>query len=350
MNNLPNWRQQKHRVMMQQFQQQCGAINNRGKAAELVELCKQPALQNSQNISDEQARLWFENNFNSYRIQQAEGGFDGLITGYFEPMLKGSKTRSTQFAYPLYATPSDMVTVELASIYPQLKGLRLRGRIVGDKLVPYFTRADIEQGKASSLKPLVWINDELDAFLLQVQGSGRVQLNDGSTIRLAYANQNGHPYVSIGKTLVNWGELTAEQATIPGIRKWAERNPKRQQELLNQNPSVVFFTSSELKKPEEGPLGSLGVPLHPEQSIAIDPTVIPLGSPVFLSTTRADNGEPFQRLVLAQDTGGAIRGRVRADIFWGWGAKASDLAGITRQKGQLWLLWPKGSKPSTEQP
>ena len=297
-------------------------------------------------VSDVEAKTWFESQFNVWQLQQADETKEGLLTGYFEPMLKGARQANARFKHPLYAQPSDLITVDLADIYPQLKGLRLRGKVVGDKLIPYPSREQMETiaGKSdtSPLTPLVWVDDALDAFLLQVQGSGRIQLTDGQTVRLGYTNQNGHPYVAIGKVLVNWGELTAEQATIPGIREWASKNPDRLTKLLNQNPSVVFFKESVLKNADEGPAGSLGVPLQPARSIAIDPSVIPLGSPVFVSTTRPDNQQRFDQLVLAQDTGGAIRGRVRADIFWGWGEEPARLAGITRQSGLMWVLWPKG--------
>ncbi|MDX1669122.1 MAG: MltA domain-containing protein, partial [Limnobacter sp.] len=245
------------------------------------------------------------------------------------------------YQYPLYAEPSDLITVDLVSIDPDLKGKRLRGRLQGNKLVPFFDRASWERLGPDREEPIVWVDDELDAFLLQVQGSGRVKLPDGQVIRLSYANQNGHPYKSIGGVLVRWGELTVEQATIPGIRAWAVKNPKRLQELLNSNPSVVFFEENKVLNPEQGPVGALGVPLKAQVSIAIDRSRIPYGSMMWLESTHPETGDPIKQGTLAQDTGGAIRGRVRADYFWGTGPVAGRLAGVTRQPLKMWLLWPK---------
>jgi membrane-bound lytic murein transglycosylase A len=175
---------------------------------------------------------------------------------------------------------------------------------------------------------------------LQIQGSGRVQLADGSMLRVGYADQNGYPYRSIGRYLIEQGELRASEASMQGIQAWARAHPARVVALLDQNPSYVFFR--ELPNQDGGPLGALGVPLSNERSIAVDPRFIPLGAPVFLSTTRPNSDVPLQRLMFAQDTGGAIRGPVRADFFWGFGATAGREAGRMRQQGDLWVLLPKG--------
>lgn len=172
-----------------------------------------------------------------------------------------------------------------------------------------------------------------------------MQLEDGSTIRLAYADQNGQPYRSIGRYLVDRGELTLETSSAPAIRSWLQANPIRLQEVLNANPSVVFFREERIDNPSEGPKGSLGVPLTAGRSVAVDATFIPMSAPLFLSTTDPATAAPLQRLVMAQDTGGAIRGPVRADLFWGFGASAGESAGLMRQQGQLWLLWPRNSEP-----
>jgi membrane-bound lytic murein transglycosylase A len=186
------------------------------------------------------------------------------------------------------------------------------------------------------------VDSELDAFLLQVQGSGRVQLPTGDVIRLQYADQNGHPYQSIGRYLVERGELTVGEVTMPGIRQWLDANPARVVEVLNSNPSFVFFNEERLDDPGQGPKGAQGVPLTGGRSIAIDPASVPLGAPVFLDTSFPATDRPLQRLVMAQDTGGAIRGVVRADFFWGTGHEAGEQAGRMRQPLRMWMLWPKG--------
>jgi len=288
----------------------------------------------------ERMRQFFESNFQPYQSQQAEGGNEGLITGYYEPLLQGSRTFGGNYIYPLYAAPDDLLIVDLSSLYPELKNLRLRGRLQGKRVVPYFSRAEIEGGGTPTRgKELLWVDDPIDLFFLQIQGSGRVQLDNGETVRVGYADQNGHPYKSIGKWLVEQGELTLDKASMQGIKEWARKNPEKLATLLNTNPSYVFFR--ELPNNTSGPLGALGVPLSAERSVAIDPRAIPLGAPLWLATTRPNSTEPLNRLMLAQDTGGAIRGNVRADFFWGFGDSAGQLAGAMKQKGRIWVLLPR---------
>jgi membrane-bound lytic murein transglycosylase A len=198
------------------------------------------------------------------------------------------------------------------------------------------------QSNALLGKEIVWVDDPIEAFFLQVQGSGRVQLaGSNEIVRLAYGDQNGQPYKSIGRYLVDKGELTLDQASAQNIKAWVIANPARQQELLNANPSYVFFKEEKISDPRIGPKGALGVPLTPQRSIAIDPQYIPLGAPVFLATTQPNSKTPLQRLVMAQDTGGAIKNAVRADYFWGFGAQAGDKAGRMKQRGAMWVLLPK---------
>jgi len=292
------------------------------------------------------ARHFFEAQFTAYRLlkdKDTQRARDtGLITGYYEPLLYGARSPAPTFTVALYAPPDDLLTIDLADLYPELKGKTLRGRLQGKKVVPYYSRAELDNSPLLNGKELVWVDNALDAFYLQVQGSGRVQLIDGQTIRLAYADQNGHPYRSIGRYLVDKGELTVAQATAEGIRSWIETHPARTHEVLDSNPSMVFFREEAIVDPNEGPKGALGVPLTPGRSLAVDPSYIPLGAPVFLATTYPATDTPLRRLMMAQDTGGAIKGRVRADFFWGFGKPAQEAAGRMRQDGQLWLLWPKG--------
>ncbi len=286
-------------------------------------------------------RSYFEAWFVPNLIRAADGADSGLITGYYEAMLRGARKKGGAFQTPLYKVPDDLLTVDLASVYPELKGKRLRGRLAGKKVVPYSTRAEIAQAEMAG-KELLWVDDPVEAFFLEVQGSGRIELADaGETVRVSYADQNGHPYKAIGRWLIDQGELTAEQATAQGIKAWIAANPGRRQELFNVNPSYVFFREERLPDPSIGPKGALGVPLTGGRSVAVDPAFLPLGAPVFLSTTESGSDVPMQRLVMAQDTGGAIRGAVRADFFFGFGYEAMEAAGRMKQRGQLWVLMPR---------
>jgi len=225
---------------------------------------------------------------------------------------------------------------------------RVRGRLVDDgkgkRVVPYFARGELTAERLAG-REIVWVDDALEAFFLQVQGSGRVQLPDGSVIRVGYADTNGQPYRSIGRVLIERGELSFEQASMQGIQAWTRANPARRDELLNQNPSYVFFRELPVGDPNAGPVGALNVPLTPGYSVAVDPQFVPLGAPVLLSTQHPSTGAPLQRLVLAQDTGGAIRGPIRFDFFWGFGKPAAEHAGRQRHDVQGWLLLPNGVRP-----
>jgi membrane-bound lytic murein transglycosylase A len=289
-------------------------------------------------------RAFFEARFRPWRVVNPDASTEGLVTGYYEPLLRGSRERSKSFSHAIYGVPDDLLVVDLGELYPELKNFRLRGRLDGRKVVPYWSRAELTpQAPALAGKALLWVADPIELFFLQVQGSGRVELADGRRVRVGYADQNGHPYQSIGRWLVEQGELKLEQASMQGIQAWARANPKRLNELLNTNPSFVFFR--ELPDSGGGPIGALGVPLTPGRSIAVDPRAVPLGAPVFLATTLPLSEQPLQRLVMAQDTGGAIKGAVRADFFWGFGAEAGARAGRMRQRGEMWVLLPNALIP-----
>jgi len=247
--------------------------------------------------------------------------------------------RYTAYQWPLYTVPADLLTIDLGRVYPELAGKRVRGKLEGKRVVPYDSRSAIEAGRRPPA--IVYVNDPVDNFFLQVQGSGRVQLPDGKTIRVAYADHNGHPYVSIGKWLADKGEMPIAQTSMQSIRAWAKRNPGRTQEMLNANPAMVFFAEEPIIDPEIGPKGAYGIPLMAQRSIAVDTNFVPLGTPVFLSTTMPASNTALNRLVFAQDTGTAIRGAARTDFYWGFGAAAGELAGRMKQTGQMWVLWPK---------
>jgi len=332
---LPGWQQDDLRQAMPAFLQSCRGLANK---ADWKAAC---AAGRAVDALDAGAvRRFFETWFVPNLVRAADGADTGLITGYYEAMLYGSRKRGGAYQTPLYRVPDDLLTVDLGSLYPQLKGMRLRGRLAGKTVVPYSSRAEIARAPLKD-KELLWVNDPVEAFFLEVQGSGRVQLDSGETVRVAYADQNGHPYKAVGRWLVEQGELTAEQATAQGIRAWIAANPGRRQELFNVNPSYIFFREEKLPDPSLGPKGALGVPLTPGRSVAIDPSFIPLGAPLFLATTEAGSDIPMQRLMMAQDTGGAIRGAVRADFFYGFGPDAVDRAGKMKQRGQVWVLLPR---------
>ena len=338
---LPGWAEDDLREAWPALMASCTALASKSG---WQDLCKNALTVNGSDVAA--VRAFMEAWFMPYQLRNLDGSLTGMVTGYYEPLLRGSRTKGGAFQTPLHRAPADLLTIDLAALYPELKNLRLRGRQAGNKVVPYYSRAEMEQQNLLAGKELLWVDNPVEAFFLQVQGSGRVLLEDGKEmVRLAYADQNGHPYRSIGRYLVERGELSLDQASMQGIKAWVAANPGRQQELLNANPSYVFFREEKISDPSKGPKGALGVPLTARRSIAIDPQFIPLGAPVFLSATLPNSQQPLNQLMLAQDTGGAIRNPVRADFFWGFGTEAGELAGKMKQQGQLWVLLPTAMVP-----
>ena len=338
---LPGWAQDDLREAWPAFRASCEVLIRKPEWKDVCTLARDVAPADARTV-----RQFFENMLVPHQVVNADGTDQGLVTGYYEPLLRGARKRSGVFQTPLYRRPDDLLNVDLAGVYPELKSLRLRGRMVANKVVPYWTRAELMQGDTLAGRELLWVDDPIDAFFLQVQGSGRVQLTDSQeTVRVSYADQNGHPYKSIGRYLVDRGEMTLEQASAQSIKAWYAAHPARQQELLNANPSYVFFREDKLADPNRGPKGSLGVPLTPQRSIAIDAQFLPLGAPIFLATTQPNSEAPLQRLMMAQDTGGAIRNAVRADFFWGFGTFAGEQAGKMKQRGMMWVLLPRSAAP-----
>jgi len=335
---LPGWNTDTQDDAWKAFVASCGVLK------------RQAVWRNACEAAERQqggkARAFFEAQLTPWRrVDQGGAPPAGLVTGYYEPLLTGSRTRRAPFVHPVYGVPDDLLTIDLGDLRPELKGQRLRGRIEGRKVVPYFSREELEGGRgALTGRELLYVDDPVDLFFLMIQGSGRVRLENGQTVRLNYADQNGHPYRSIGRLLVDRGELKLEQASMQGIKNWARANPGKLQELLNANPSYVFFretgSSSGPGADLPGPLGAQGLPLTAGRSLAVDPSFIPLGSPVWLATTWPNSTRLLERLMLAQDTGGAIRGPNRGDFFWGFGDEAGREAGRMRQAGEIWLLWP----------
>lgn len=267
----------------------------------------------------------------------------GLFTGYFEPLLHGSRRRSERYGVPLYTQPSDLVMVDLGRFRDDLRGRRVAGRVQGGSLQPYDDREAIASGSlAGRGLELIWVDDAIDAFFLHIQGSGRVELDDGTVFRVGYAAQNGHPYHAISRTLVDLGELTLEEVSLQSIDAWLREHPDRADEVMATNDSYVFFR--EIRG--DGPIGAQGVALTPERSLAVDRQHVPLGVPVWLDAmvpaAAADApDERRQWLLVAQDTGGAIRGAVRGDVFWGAGERARAIAGRMAHRGRYWALVPR---------
>lgn len=322
------------------FQRSCTAM---GTKAVWRTVCNQAQL-----VDETRAQAFFTSAFDAWKVvRQDEVGLHdgGLMTGYYEPMLRGSLTKTKTFRYPLYGVPEDLIEVDLTSLHPQLKGLRLRGKVVGRKLVPYDTRAVIETRQDMQEHVLCWVDDPVDAFFLQIQGSGRVLLPDGSFLRVGFADQNGHPYRAIGQWLIRNAGLSRDEMSMQRIRQWVRDNPKRSRALLNYNPSYVFFQKREGFAPDDGPVGAQGIPLTAGASVAVDRRYWSLGLPFVVSVNQTNPDMRYVRPVIAQDTGGAIKGPIRFDYFWGYGDVAGKQAGQQKSDVTCWILVPKGFGP-----
>ena len=348
--DLPGFERDRVAEVLPAFLAGCGAIARKpGQAPAWQAACD--AARQLPAADDAATRAWLQAHFTPYRVAFPDGRDRGLVTGYYEPVIAGSRTRTATHRVPILAPPDDLLVVELGALHPELVDRRVRGRLEGRRVVPYWSRAEIEAGKAPAAgKALAFVADPLDAFFLQVQGSGRITLADGAVLRVGYADQNGHPYTPVARVLIERGEMTREEASMQAIRAWAQAHPDRVAALLDANASYVFFRELPPAAPGtpaaaiDGPEGALGVPLLAQRTIAVDPRAIPLGAPVWLATTEPPSAQPLERLVVAQDTGGAIRGAVRADFFWGHGDLAADRAGRMKEEGRLWLIWPRGAK------
>lgn len=279
---------------------------------------------------------FFETNFRPYAVL-AGNDPSGLFTGYYESTLHGSRTRSARYNIPLYTRPDDLVTVDLGLFRDTLKGQRIAGRVQNRALKPYEDRAAIVAGQwPHGDRVLVWVDSAIDAFFVQVQGSGTVLLDDGSVLRIGYDGQNGHVYTAIGRELIKRGALKQEEVSLQTIRAWLTAHPDQANDVMNTNRSYVFF-----KEAADGPKGAEGVTLTPGASLAVDHGVLPYGLPLWVDIDAPVAGDgPLRRLMVAQDTGGAITGPVRGDVFWGYGPEAERKAGLMKSKGRYWALLP----------
>ena len=280
------------------------------------------------------AETYFTENFTPYKMYNKNKTDKGIITGYYEPLLYGSLTKSKEYQYPVYSVPDDLITVDLSKVYPELKKYRLRGKIVGKKLVPYDERAQIGDDEKHEI--LCYVNSKVDLYFLQIQGSGKVQLEDGTLLNIGYANQNGRRYKSVGKLMIKKGYIgNGIDASMQGMKKWFENNPTKMEKVLNHNKSYIFF-----EKRAKGATGSLGVELVAKRNLAVDTRYIPLGMPVFLNTKNPVTKDEINQLMVAADTGGAIKGEIRADFFWGYAKEAALFAGKMKELGVLTILVP----------
>jgi membrane-bound lytic murein transglycosylase A len=340
---LPEWSTQSPAASLSAFQQSCRTLA--GQSGWTLP-CMAGGIVDEHD--DASIRSFFEEHFDAWRLE--DGGRDnGLITGYYEPMLNGSRQQSARTPYPLYGIPSDLVSVDVSAadrarsqLVVRRAGVRwqvaagksapdagefllvpgdfpvdphggkFKARVEGNRLLPYYTRAELEAGRLSKAPVLAWVDDATELFFLQIQGSGRIRLDDGSFLHVNAAENNGQPYQSIGSWLVGQGKLSAGQTNMQGIQAWLRTHPEERVALFNRNPRYI-----------------------------------PLGAPVYLSTTWPKSNTPLNRLMLAQDTGSAIKGAIRADFFWGYGFEAGQQAGSMKQQGRLWLLLPKGVRPET---
>ena len=347
--DIPGWRGESHSAVLPAFLRSCsqlrkqtpdkaiGQLSVMGKISQWVAICEDAEIIRPGN--DTEALYFFESRFVAYRVSHKNGN-KGLITGYYEPILRGSWGVTSQFRHPLYSLPKDLVSAELGVFDERWKGEKIFGRIAGRRLVPYYSRSEIEGGALNGRRlEILWVDSAVDAFFLHIQGSGKVVLPDGTHVRLGYAGSNGRRYTSIGRELVALGEMPLEAVTMPSIRAWMEEQPVAANALMHKNKSFIFFQVLD----GAGPIGAQGVPLTPGRSLAVDRKFWPLGVPVWMDTTEpgVKPVRALRRLGVAQDTGSAIRGAVRADFFWGHGQSAGDKAGIMKQQGALYMLLPR---------
>lgn len=357
---LEGWQQDDPGAALEAFQRSCARLATRPDAQRMADDPAMVPLAGSldawrgacgaaDDAPPNQAHAFFEDWFQPYLVTDRDEA-QGLFTGYYEPLLHGSRRLGGAYTVPLYRAPDDLIRVDLGRFKPELSGQAIAGRVDGSQFVPYYARAEIDAGALEGRDlELVWVDDPIDKFFLQIQGSGQIQLDDGARIRVGYAGQNGHQYHAIGRDLVALGAMTIDEVSLQSIRDWLIAHPEQADAIMARNGSYVFFRERPELDPADGPVGAQGVPLTAGRSLAVDPRYIPLGAPVWLDASAPwPEGEgPLRRLLVAQDSGGAIKGPVRGDVFWGSGARAEAIAGRMRSQGRYVVLLPKAAIPTS---
>ncbi|AXS42349.1 MltA domain-containing protein [Breoghania sp. L-A4] len=349
---LAGWAEDNHAAALEAFRTGCGARSDAAPASGVealriqADLCAR-ALRVAENDGDA-ARRFFEDHFLPLRVDAP-----GFVTGYFEPEIAGARTRSSRFQVPLYAAPTDLVRLDETS-RPQVLDPALQfARRTKDGLVEHPDRAAIEAGalKDRGLE-IVWVEDPIDAFFIHIQGSARIRLQDGSLMRIAYAAKSGHPYTPIGRLLIERGAIARDDMSMERLRDWLRDNPDEARALMQANRSYIFFREVAIADPSAGPIGAAGVSLTAARSIAIDPAFYAYGTPIFVTADLPEDttgtGQPFRHLMIAQDTGSAIKGPARGDLYLGSGEAAGLRAGRIRHAAEFVRLVPRGSRLARE--
>lgn len=349
---IPNWRGDDIRAVLDVFLASCKRIVRRpadeafgndprtGRVSDWIRICEDAASQTT--ASRDVIHYFFESRFQPYQVR-VSGDPEGLFTGYFEAELDGSWQAGGPFTIPIYARPDDLIAADLGEFRDEWEGTSIAGRLVDGRYVPYHSRAEINAGALTGRGlEILWVDDAIDAFFLHIQGSGRIRLQNGTSVRVGYAGRNGHRYVPIGRELIGMGVLTSDTVSMQSIRAWLDAHPLAAADIMNRNPSYIFFRVLE----EQAPVGAQGVPLTPERSLAVDTRYVPLGTPVWLSTRDPRDPKrktPYRRMLIAQDTGSAIKGGVRGDVYWGSGQAAAAAAGVMKEPGVYYILLPRSA-------
>lgn len=357
--NLVGWASDQQGLALIAFQKSCTALlsqpaqrklspeNIGGRIQDWHKPCR--AAQKLTGSTNHEARAFFEQYFTAFSYSQET---EGLFTGYFAPEYSGSLKPTDEYRYPLYMVPESLKVLDLGKFSSALKGKTIVGEVRDGEFVPFKDRKNIDSGGLDKLNlEVVWLKDPADSFFMHIQGSGVIRYEDGQRQLFGYAGKNGRVYHSIGKFLIENGAITRENMSMQAIRAWITENPRQAEALMWKNPSYVFFQA--LDKP--APVGSMNVMLTAGRSLAVDREYVPLGMPIWLDLTPSlEAADPIRRLVIAQDTGGAIKGRVRADIYWGIGEDAGLVAGSMKERGRYYFLLPKNLalriSPESEKP
>jgi peptidoglycan lytic transglycosylase A len=338
---IEGWAKDDQAAAFAAFRRSCRKLLEDPKSGDGVKAACELAVMLPEKLPTAEARQFFEANFKPYRVKRPDKG--ALLTGYFEPEVKGSLKPTKEFTVPIYSLPDDLTLIKSPAERGTLSGELTAARATAAGLVPYFTRQEIEEGalKGRGLE-IAYLADPYDTFVMQVQGSGLVRLPDGKALRIGFAGKNGHPYTSIGKILVDQGVLQAASASLDSMLNWLRSDSERGRRLMWENRSYPFFRVLDQVQAGAGPHGALGLPLMAGRSLAVDPRFYQLGTPIWVAAPelKDQKGKPVERLMVAHDTGSAIRGPVRGDIFWGSGAVAGKFAGETKHPCDFIVLIP----------